>query len=727
MTRFGRFAPVAVTTLWLAVIAVGLGLAARLATEPPVWDALSYVQKAFLFWQAVDAHNYINPFKLPMTLRPPGTILMSYPFGWSADFRWFYFRSCFIPITLLAAAVYIAGWSRQLTPRGQWALAALALALAGMPILYQFQSNDDLLITANWGLVDGFIGGVTAIAAAAALRSAATRSIAWAVVAAVAAGFSLWIKPSGLGVMAVTGIAWLILVGTSIQWNAATLKHDAASRRLALFGLIAAIVVYAAAIGLAFTSEYFSADNIAFGQRALEVLQTEYNSQITVGLLGALMRASFGYVLPLLVLLGLIAAFSDRLNRGAASAALVSLVAGLWFWLGLTDATQIRYFLPFGVAAFILLVPALVHWAQSTQSRTAYIAASIAVLPTLAVTVLLLSPAAPEPWQRALGVNLQASKFAAENQLAADLLTRLKDEGRKTAFAYLPGSPASLRNLQAVWDYAKVTRPDLPQVTALIPTDWQRLSTVRAEDILRCDYIAVESVRDLAARDKILARRDVPDFPSLIQLVSAWMSTLEDADGVAVAAVTPRIKLLRITDRGQFEAALAKIEQTYTLPAVYHDANPQRWWSADELAARAIQPAPSTDIAFRAPGQSDVMRSVRAIEAAPTDQAYRVSFWLESGPGDTAPGPWYLFVHLVDGAGNILANAQTELLSGDSPSTDKRLRYYTVTYPTRPAGTAAVAFGIFKINTPELDFLVTENVPGDWGGKRVIVPLPASQ
>ena len=67
--------------LGLVIIAVGLALAASAATEPPVWDSLSYVQKGFSFWQAVGVGKWFNPFNLPMTVRPPGTILMSYPFG----------------------------------------------------------------------------------------------------------------------------------------------------------------------------------------------------------------------------------------------------------------------------------------------------------------------------------------------------------------------------------------------------------------------------------------------------------------------------------------------------------------------------------------------------------------------------------------------------------------------------------------------------------------------
>jgi len=725
MIRDSRAAPVTVAALWVAAVLVGVALAVLRATEPPVWDSLSYVQKGFAFWQAVGEGKLFNPFNLHMTVRPPGTILMSYPLGWSDDFRWFYFRSIAIPLCLLTAAVFIAGWPERLTAKGRWALAAMAIALAGMPLLYQFQANDTLPLAANWGLVDGFMAGVAAIAAAAVWRSVHTRSIGWALAAACAGSLCFWIKPAGLAFMALTGLAWILLMAASIDRRWAVLHEDHGLRRFALLSLVSATLIFAVAAGLAFTSDYFSAENVAFGLRSLRVLESEHVSDITPSLLLRLILLSFGYALPVLMVAGFASALAQKQHRMAALAAASCLFIGMWFWLGETDASQIRYFVPFGAMAFVLLVPALALWAERQSTHVAMAAASLAAVPAVVVAVLVLIPSPPDSWQRAMGVNLHTNDYRAENEQAAALLDILRKEGKETAYIYVSGTSAVLRNVQAVWDYTKLTDASAPKVTALIPTDWQRLSTVRMEDILRCDFIATE-ISDTGGHTEVLARREVPDFPALIRLINAWMATLDEAEGVSVVS-EGRVRIMRITDRARFEAAVTVLEQNYWLPDVYRDANLQRWWSPDELAARTGTPASAPDIAFQAKDAVAPARWIRRTEVSQTADGTRAAFWVESGAGDVVPGPWYLFAHMVDARGEILANAQIELLSGVSPLPDKPIRYYEILYADTPKEAVAVAFGMFKINTPDLDYLTAQSGERDWDGLRVILPLPASR
>jgi len=714
-------APFVALAAWLGVAALGLALAARAAIEPPVWDALSYAQKAFNFWQAVGAGALFNPFDVPMTLRPPGTILMSYPFGWSDDFRWFYFRSSFIPMLLLTASVFIAGWSRTMTRTEAWALAGCALVLAGMPAHYQFQATETLPVSVNWGLVDGFLAGVAAVAAAAVLRSVRLRSVGWAVGGAMAAAFCFWIKPTGLAMMGLAGLAWLLLLGAAVGWNFAVLKNDQPLRRYAFNSFLAAGVIFAAATLLAVKSEYFSAENVAFGQRALAVLEAEYVSRISPGVLGALVIASFGYALPVLTLAAFAVALRPGAHRPAACAALICLAVGLWFWLAQTDASQIRYFLPFGVMAFVLLIPALLAWVQTLPPKLAFGGGLASVAPALLITGALFLPAPSQALQRALGINLHTSDHQAETAQAAEVLALLNAEGRSAALIYATGTSPALRSLQAVWDYAKLAEPGGVKISVLIPTDWQRLSTVRIEDILRCDFIALQPASDSAA---VLAQHEVADFAGLIRLINAWMATLTEDEGVVTVSQTS-VRILRITDRARFEAAVARLEQSYALPQVYRDANPQRWWSPEEVSARIGGEPPVKDIAFAMPDSAEAVRRVRAGEVVQNGDSVRASFWIESDTGDTLPGPWHLFAHLVDGAGQILGNAQIELLSGVPPSPDRPLRYYSVTYPARVPGAAAIAFGIFRINTPQLDYLMAGAGTRDWDGRRVIVPLPS--
>src|SRR4051812_25178446 len=81
--------------LWVTFVGVASWQKVRLAQQPPVWDVQSYFSKAQGFWTQVGSRVLPNPFNVEPTIRPPGTILMSYPFGFSQDFHGFYFRSFF--------------------------------------------------------------------------------------------------------------------------------------------------------------------------------------------------------------------------------------------------------------------------------------------------------------------------------------------------------------------------------------------------------------------------------------------------------------------------------------------------------------------------------------------------------------------------------------------------------------------------------------------------------
>src|SRR5436305_4338250 len=104
--------PPAVAVLWLLLLALEMWPMVQQSVQPPVYDTLTYFQKAKNFWAAVSMLKLTNPLNLEPVFRPPGTILMSYPVGFTNDFHGFYFRSIFIPILLLVAAVYCAGSAR---------------------------------------------------------------------------------------------------------------------------------------------------------------------------------------------------------------------------------------------------------------------------------------------------------------------------------------------------------------------------------------------------------------------------------------------------------------------------------------------------------------------------------------------------------------------------------------------------------------------------------------
>lgn len=713
-------APFVAAAAWFALVLAGLAAAALHATEPPVWDALSYVQKALTFWQAIDIGKPFNPFDLPLTVRPPGTILMSYPFGWSDDFRWFYFRSCAIPVGLLMLAVFVGGWSRDATSRTRWTLTALALGLAGMPILYQFQFTDETW-PASWGLVDGFLAGVAALAAAAVNRSAAARSIGWAVTAAALGAFCLLIKPSGLALMGLTGAAWLAISGQGWSWRA--LKESTVERRFVLISALTAMLIFAAVTAACFTSAYFSPENIAFGQRVLKVFGTGIINSADAA---SLFRKTFGYVTPVVILGGLVLAARSRSTRGAAVAATLCLVSGLWFWLTQTEVSQIRYFLPFATMAFVLLVPAVLHWAQSLSAKTHRAVVAVAVAPALLTAVLLVTPA-PAGLQNALGINLTTNAFEPENNQAADFLNQLEAEGVKNATLYVTDTTPAMRNFISVATYPNLTAPMRPQVFVIAPVDWQTPNATRMEDLLRSDFVAFQPVTDTQRRETALAHVDVPDFAAETDLINAWLSSLTAADGIAVISET-RVRLLRVTDRGLFDAALARLEQAHRWPPSYYAANPPRWWSATDLAARLKdQTSPIANVAFHRDNETVAALSLHSVETEIlTAGGLRLNLWFERDPATTGEG-WRIFAHLLDAKGEIIANSEKPLATDTSPDAEKTLRYQAVAFPNVPPTAVAVAFGFLRTDGATPAFLAADGGPRDWNGHRLIVPLPASR
>src|SRR5262249_31628224 len=140
-----------------------------------------YYWKAYDLWVAIDRGQWFNPLNVEPTSRPPGTVLMSYPWGFDKDPRGFYFRSIFLPAVLMILAPLVAAGGRS-GPESQrrWPAAALAILASTPSLFYYFALGPQDPFVSYWGLVDGFLSGVGALAAACAWRSAASGSIGWA-------------------------------------------------------------------------------------------------------------------------------------------------------------------------------------------------------------------------------------------------------------------------------------------------------------------------------------------------------------------------------------------------------------------------------------------------------------------------------------------------------------------------------------------------------------------
>ena len=99
----------------ICVIGLLLGLAfaiwfrVSVSKMPPLYDALWTAQKANNIWAAVGQHQWFNPLNVEPVMRPPGTVVFSYPLGWTLDFRTYYFNVIYFPIVIFVAALWSIG------------------------------------------------------------------------------------------------------------------------------------------------------------------------------------------------------------------------------------------------------------------------------------------------------------------------------------------------------------------------------------------------------------------------------------------------------------------------------------------------------------------------------------------------------------------------------------------------------------------------------------------
>jgi hypothetical protein len=268
--------------IWLVLLGAAIWFHTHASLQPPIYDAFTYYEKASQFWSTMHRMQPFNPLNLQPTFRPPGTVLMSYPFGFNPDPRGFYFRSIYFPVVLLLLAVLATAYDVRdsLIVRAQTVLTAAFFCTP--TILYQFEMGAGT--GSYWGLVDGFLAGLAALAAAAAWRgtqaSSASWAWLWAAVAAFASCLSILVKPTGTLVAAVVGIAWVVFALARVVgvWS------SCADRRRLIMRLLAGAVMIGALDGLVLlagvSSRYLSRDNMQAGLANIAIMKTELSCRL---------------------------------------------------------------------------------------------------------------------------------------------------------------------------------------------------------------------------------------------------------------------------------------------------------------------------------------------------------------------------------------------------------------------------------------------------------------
>lgn len=652
---------------------------------------------------------------------------MTFPFGFSADFHGFHFRSIYFPIVCVVIAVYMTiGLSRALT--AGWGVAGVALLFSSLPMFYHFERVEKIFSPGHWGMVDTFQAGIAALAAAAFMRSLSKASQRWLSLGSVLASFTLLIKPSGFMVMALLGVSWFMLA--MWKWWIALRNPDPlyVERRYVLYGVLQIVIIFVFFFILCVTSEYLSPANFAYARQALAVMKVVL--AIPISSMPTLIHSSIGDV-AIIWILAIIALYgcnpycqSDENvyctpeKYSYLIMAFLVWVGGAWYWLVVqSGGNQIRYFFPFAFIGIIYLVPMAVQVWQHAKVRVRVMIMVICILPAVNMACLLLQQNPPVPWQKVMGVNVSIGTSSEEEGQAYAFLEKLR-KGDRNAYVYSFQSMLAGVAFANVGRYAAIIQPEYPTFITKLQADWTEGFVTRLGDLLSSEYILFRPVKDDGVRQTLLQVQDIDSFELENQVFQAWLSGLTEKNGVQVVSES-RVRLLEIINGVQLKRDVEQFVAARSWHAAFNKENPHRYWRASE-AASYIRTALEEEIQF-----GDLYK-LHALMIKHEADGLKIEIWWEELKHEDNNNQRVMFFHLIDAQGKIFRNQHVEL-NYDIIHPDRRWRYDSITYalPIDP-NVKALAIGIYH-PPPQTGYLKADKGTRDWGGRRVVVPLTAAK
>jgi hypothetical protein len=714
--------------LWLVFLALAIWQHALHSIQPPIYDSLSYLTKALHFWQAIGQGQLFNPLNLEPVARPPATVLMSYPFGFSPEYHSFHFRSVFIPILCMAVALSMVAGAARLKISGWW-LAVMLLLLTSLPMFYHFDLITEIPGPVRWGLVDCFQGGIAAMAMAAVVRSLMTRSLFWLLWGVLLAALTLLIKPSGLMIMALVALVWLTLI--ILEWLVA--KRLTPSNDLIRKHVVPGVAIIGAAYLLvllpALMSSYISGANLDYARQVLAVAASVEMMHLTMSQALLLFHQSSGGALLLwLLLVGVL--FIRQLpgfRRDdpvlAARVAGLLLVAplvwgsGAWYWLVVqSGGNQIRYFFPFILMGVICSLPAAMQVCKQASRFIRIIIGTVCILPALNLALLLAAGNDPPlAWQKLAGVNVSIGRDREEIRMAEDFIAMLR-KGSRNVQVYSFSSSVPCQVFENIGTYEGVVRPGLPGYYSAIPIDWVRGFAVRVDELLAGDYILIGKHQDQDAA-LIKSPRKFTSFDEERKGFELWFSTLGTASGVETVSESGKLRLLRISDRGALKRDIYAFVAQHAWRPEFAAANQPAWWSQEAVASFARNLV-AVDTGF-----GGIYR-VHAVTVNGVENKTMVDVWWEELQHEALNEQRFLFVHLLDAGGKIVQRQQLPLFPYAPPDRNRRWRHGAAIFPVKLPD-AKVRSMVFGVSLPDGKFLKPELAGGGGNGKSIIIPLAA--
>ena len=579
LKKIYRILPIAILLIWLTAIGMLIWHRVCESPQPPFHDALSYLQKAKSFWDNVSQGWPHNPLNLVQAVRPPGTVLLSYPFGFSSDYRGFLFRSVFVPFLIWVIAILISCLpnGKNVTLKSTWHSVFVVFILGPMPFFFQFECRAE---TSYWGVMDGFLASLSALTVACSARSLLYKSWVWAVIAAALAAFCPLVKPSGSIVLLLTTIFWSGNALLSIFYSDS--KSRKSSIRFWLSGTTVFLLFGGTISLMCLHSQYLSNEVISYYKQSMVILQNEQNQSLSYLTIKHTLHFLFGPQLFITVFL-IAYILSKKLNNYRyqysdwtfISASILFLLVGGWFWIVTTGISQSRYFFPFAlmlIVPFIFVVFRKINFGEITiPTYTAWGIRILCLLPAINLLLLLMFQNPNKKWQKISGVSLNIGLGATGVKFAKDFLKELEII-KKTPSVYSFGNSEDFYSFYCYGWYHNIVNPTSPYFNTVIPVDWQRPSTYRIPEIIKADYVIFAPVTKRKQK-QIQSVKQINSLEEEGRVFEAFLSTLTLEDGLKTKFENQFCRLSEITNRHRLKEAFDLFIKTKTWRSVFVEEN----------------------------------------------------------------------------------------------------------------------------------------------------------
>jgi hypothetical protein len=722
--------------LCLTVLFIGVWNHVKESEKPLAGDPMKYMEKAKAFWDMAASGHWKNPLDLEPAIRPPGTILMSYPFGFTEDFKGYLARSIILPVLILVAALYVATFRKGMGRTEHFDLLAVGLILASLPCFYHFELDTETTV-GYWGLVDNFFAALAAFAFAIGYRALKKRSGLLLVLASFTIGFCLMIKPAGAIVAGIIiFILTALMVAEELSAGGDKLSAVFALRFIFSFRMLSFLIALSLGtvlfLAASLHSAYLSHDAISWEHTAIALMRNNYGSGLSMAGLMSVFYPSFGLnasVLALISTFAVIRAFRKTTELGGSRWSLTANLlkpilaaavfgVGAFFWLGYTVVSQIRYFYPFVFLSLILVAIFLLDAIRGTTARyTRFLLYGSSAILFGSLAALLYFPEIDSSWQRKFGVSVNSSTDREWRRLADFLLNRARNQTHDLKVFRLEVS----RDFAPTCSWGiteKILHPTQPSFDTFWVFDWIHAPVVHLEDLFLSDYILYHPVGDASGSyirtQGMQTTLKIDNLVDEVEAISSWLTQANEQCGLQDVA-QGKFAVKEVVNRKLFAQSFAQWATSLQWRDLFKSEN------SEFLQNFVSAIAPSQIAQSSSGGSTESFEQLIAIDDVQVETFSPLVFRVDwHALTENLPDNVYFYVHVLDRRSNILANAQfslnSRLLEDRTPPVLHRTRFAPDIQVA--SGTLRYGFGIFEGTHAEK--VLTPTPPGTgFAGKRV--------